>query len=201
MKGEKIVNHNLNQVFCNRIALPHGFSITELYNTNRESSSWPEMVFLDKCFKAGFFDIHKFEINTDFPIDTDQRKRRMEIRRLMEYSRENEMILESLWNLIQVIKQSKLEVLEEGMPCYVRAYVPAWKLIISPSTQSITGILQMLNQTEQKICIVTTEGYYENEEKTITYLIECKTQFNKVYKAFLREKQKQQDHKYNLFMN
>lgn len=184
-------NQNRNPVFCNEVALPNDFNITELYNTNREKVYITEMYFIEECFRAGFFDIHKFEINTVLPLETEQKKQRWEVMRLKEYSRENDLIIESLWNLIQVIKKSGTEVLEVGdsVPWYVRAYVPAWKLMISPSTQSITGILHMLTQTDGEICIVTCEGYYEQNEKTIAYFIESKPQFHKVYKEFLKEKE------------
>ena len=184
------INQNRNQVFCNEVALPNDFNITELYNTRRETVYMTEMYFIEECFRAGFFEIHKFEINTVLPSETEQRKQRLEVMRLKEYSRENDLIIESLWNLIQVIKQSGFEVLEVGdsVPRHVRVYVPAWKLMISPSTQSIRDILHILTQTDGEICIVTYEGYGE-DVKTIAYFIESDPQFHKVYKDFLKVKE------------
>ncbi|ALC85550.1 hypothetical protein AM499_06745 [Bacillus sp. FJAT-22090] len=183
------MNQNWSQIFCNEVALPKHFNIKALYNPNRQTVYASEMWFIEECFKAGFFDIHKYEINIAPLSDTILRQQRIEIMRLKDYSRENEFIIGSLWNLIHVIKQSGFEVVESGdsIPGYARAYVPAWKLMISPSTQSITDILHMLTQKDEKICIATSE-YYGSDEKTVAYFIESKPQFHKVYKAFLREK-------------
>lgn len=183
------VNQIQSQVFSNEVALPKDFNITELYNFNRQNVYIYEKWFIEECFKAGFFNIHKFEMSV-LPPDADQRKQRLEVLRLKEYSRENNFVIVALWNLIQLIKQSGFEVLEvgESVPWYVRAYVPALNLMISPSTQSITGILQMLTHKNEKFCIVTYEGYGK-DEKTIAYSIESKPPFHNVYEAFLKEKE------------
>lgn len=176
-----------NQVFRNEVPLPNNFNITEVYNPNRESAYYYKMCFIEECFKAGLFDIHKFEINTALLTDTDQRKKRNEIERLKEYHRENNFIIESLWNLIQAINQTGIDVLEGGdsISPYVRAYVPALKLMISPSTQNITGFLHTLTQKDEQNCIVSHE--YESfgeDEKTVAYIIKTKPQFHKAYNAF-----------------
>ncbi|MEK5209747.1 hypothetical protein [Psychrobacillus sp. FSL H8-0510] len=185
------INQKRKQLFCNEVALPNNFNIAELYNSNREKAFMYEMFFLDECFVRGFFDIHKFEINTVLPSESEQRRPSWEVMRLKEYSREKNLIVGTLWNLIQEIRQYGFDVLQDGdsVPWYVRAYVPAWKLMVSPSTQSIRGILHMLNQPDGEICIVTCEGYYENDEKPIAYFIESKPQFHKAYKDFLKEKE------------
>lgn len=57
------MNTTWGQIFCNEVALPESFNITALYNSNRETVKGAEMWFIEECFKAGFFMIHKFEIN------------------------------------------------------------------------------------------------------------------------------------------
>jgi len=186
----------------NEIKIPNN---SYIFNSNRYTAYYEMMQLFHTLLKNQLVSVRAFNLASCKDMEKSKIKYRKEfyteLRRLKEYSNENEYLIDCLKHIYKILEGSGVSVevnkscgLQEDQNYYeiettARIYVEEWNMAINPNTLNICNLMGLILNKDLRVLIIDYDYF---EDRIIGFLLEREhEEINQIYKEWSEIKQRQ----------